>query len=201
MSKISDAKERVLLVASDLFMEFGFKAVSMRQIAQQLGVKPSAIYYHFPDGKDALFQAVIDYNMSHQSDSLREVIANTSDDIAEQLMAVASWFVNQHSVDMMRMLRMDVKQVSDDYEDQLVEKVMDSLMQPLVNIFETAINNQQIRRIDPLVLAGTFIAAMNWATFVVTAERMNKTKSELIDETVSIFLNGILNTADKPPLT
>ncbi|MEO1163540.1 MAG: TetR/AcrR family transcriptional regulator [Chloroflexota bacterium] len=192
MPEISSAKERVLLIASDLFMEFGFKAVSMRQIAQKLEVEPSAIYYHFPQGKSALFDAVIDYNMSHQKENLTQVISEANGEISEKLDAVANWFVNQHSIDMMRILRMDVQQMSEDYEDQIVEKITESLMQPIINVFETAINKQQIRSIDPLVLAGTFIASMNWIGFVVTARRMNKSKTDLIEETVSIFLHGIL---------
>ena len=192
MSKMTSAKERVLVVASELFMEFGFKAVSMRQIAQRLDMKPSAIYYHFPDGKNALFDAVIDHNMSQQKASLDEAIANTSSDLSQQLVAIANWFVNQHSVDMMRLLRMDVQHVSEDYEDQIVQKITESLMQPLIDVFQKANNTAQIRPLDPLILAGTFIASMNWISFVITAERMNKSKSALIDETVSIFLNGIL---------
>ena len=41
-------RERALAVALDLFSREGYDAVSMRQIAEELGVSKAALYHHFP---------------------------------------------------------------------------------------------------------------------------------------------------------
>lgn len=59
MAGQSQAKyQRVLQVAQDLFMKFGYKAVSMDQIAHQASVSKMSIYKYFST-KDELFSAVL----------------------------------------------------------------------------------------------------------------------------------------------
>lgn len=44
-------------------MAQGYNATSVRQIAEAAGCTDAALYYHFRDGKRALFQAVIESNL------------------------------------------------------------------------------------------------------------------------------------------
>ena len=52
-------RSRILDAAFDLFVDHGFAAVSMREIAVRSGVTKSLIHHHF-GGKDALWDAVKD---------------------------------------------------------------------------------------------------------------------------------------------
>lgn len=54
-------KEKIMQTAAELFEEHGYREVSMRKIAQQLGYSHGAIYYHFKD-KAELFSAMIAHN-------------------------------------------------------------------------------------------------------------------------------------------
>lgn len=54
-----DTRREILDAALDLFAEHGFSGTSMRQIAQAVGVRESALYHHFPS-KDALFAFLAD---------------------------------------------------------------------------------------------------------------------------------------------
>ncbi len=51
-------QEKILFTAAEMFVEEGYKAVSMRRIAQALGYSHGAIYYHFKD-KAELFGAIV----------------------------------------------------------------------------------------------------------------------------------------------
>ncbi len=63
-----------------LFAEQGFRAISMRQIADAVGISKAAIYYHFKD-KEELFLAILESYLSdlatlideaaHQGDTCR----------------------------------------------------------------------------------------------------------------------------------
>jgi AcrR family transcriptional regulator len=50
----SGTRERILNAALDLFVEHGFDATSLRQIADQLGITKAALYYHFASKDDIL---------------------------------------------------------------------------------------------------------------------------------------------------
>ncbi len=60
MSTRTNRRAVILEAASRLFMEHGYTATSVRQIAEAAGVTEAALYYHFKEGKRALLQAVIE---------------------------------------------------------------------------------------------------------------------------------------------
>src|SRR5215472_13069579 len=49
----------ILMAAKELFFAKGYKGVSMKEIADAVQVMPSALYYHFPQGKEDLFTKMI----------------------------------------------------------------------------------------------------------------------------------------------
>ena len=49
---------QILDTAQDLFLRYGYQGLSMRQIAEAVGVTKPALYYYFQD-KEQLFLAVI----------------------------------------------------------------------------------------------------------------------------------------------
>lgn len=63
MSERVNRRTQILEAAATLFVEHGYKATSIRQIADMVSCTEAAIYYHFKDGKQALFQAVVEANM------------------------------------------------------------------------------------------------------------------------------------------
>lgn len=54
-----ETKDRILLKAEELFMQFGIRSVSMDDIANNLGVSKKTLYQYFAD-KDDLVEAVVD---------------------------------------------------------------------------------------------------------------------------------------------
>lgn len=58
-----ELKERILDAARELFVERGYEAVTMRQIAEAIEYSPTAIYLHFED-KLALVRSLCDRDFS-----------------------------------------------------------------------------------------------------------------------------------------
>lgn len=56
-------KEKIFDVSIDLFSQKGFDAVSVREIAREVGIRESSIYNHYKN-KEAILDAIIDYFMS-----------------------------------------------------------------------------------------------------------------------------------------
>lgn len=55
---MSSARDRVTATALKMFSERGFAAVSMRDLARELGIQAPSLYSHYPS-KDALLEATI----------------------------------------------------------------------------------------------------------------------------------------------
>src|ERR1700759_2223729 len=55
-------KQRILEKATQLFMRYGIRSITMDEIAAQLGISKKTIYQFFTD-KDAMVEAVVDEEM------------------------------------------------------------------------------------------------------------------------------------------
>jgi AcrR family transcriptional regulator len=90
-------KERIFEVALDLFAQKGFDAVSMREIAQAVGIKKASLYSHF-SGKDELLEQLFNYplvrltNIVPYSQDTEQMIVSMG---AEGFMTMASDVFNQ----------------------------------------------------------------------------------------------------------
>ncbi len=56
-------RDMILEAAARLFMEQGYSATSIRQIAEAVGCTEAALYYHFKEGKRGLLGVVIEAYM------------------------------------------------------------------------------------------------------------------------------------------
>jgi AcrR family transcriptional regulator len=79
-----DIKERIQGKAHELFMRYGFRSVSMDDIASQLGMSKKTIYQYFAD-KDELVDAVIE-NEVIQTHKDCEFCKKNSKDAIDELM-------------------------------------------------------------------------------------------------------------------
>ncbi|MDP4265451.1 MAG: TetR/AcrR family transcriptional regulator [Bacteroidota bacterium] len=58
-----DPKERILVKAEELFMQYGVRSISMDDIANHLGMSKKTLYQYYAD-KDELVDAVVDGHIS-----------------------------------------------------------------------------------------------------------------------------------------
>ncbi len=58
----SDTRQHILEEATRLFVAEGYVGLSMRRLAEQVGVSKAGLYYHFKD-KEALFLAILTDNL------------------------------------------------------------------------------------------------------------------------------------------
>ena len=75
-------KEIVLKKALELFIKNGFKAVTMDDIAKELGISKKTIYQHF-SGKDELVKATVDYVFVSATDKMKSIAGNCETPIHE----------------------------------------------------------------------------------------------------------------------
>ncbi len=68
-------RERILGAAQRLFVEQGYKGLSMREIAEAVGVSKPALYHYFTD-KEALFLAILESYLDSMEVVVRDACAS-----------------------------------------------------------------------------------------------------------------------------
>lgn len=81
---------RVFAAARQLFLNHGYAAVSMQQIADAVGIKKASLYYHFASKED-LYKAVIEAEVAGLLDGIAEAAAMQGPfpDLLEQIVRAA----------------------------------------------------------------------------------------------------------------
>ena len=76
-----NTKERIFDVALDLFSKKGYDSVSLREIAEEVGIKKSSIYSHYPS-KEAILMDIFEYltNLFEYDELLNNEELNLSSD-------------------------------------------------------------------------------------------------------------------------
>ncbi|MGB5097214.1 MAG: helix-turn-helix domain-containing protein, partial [Porticoccaceae bacterium] len=86
----SKARTQILEQTIHLFAAAGFAGVSMRQVAEHVGVTPAALYHHFAD-KEQLYLDTVKYAFRAKTAAARKIVAAAGDPFAS-LEAFLLWF-------------------------------------------------------------------------------------------------------------
>ncbi len=68
---------RILDAAEKLFAAQGYQGTSLREIAQQVGIKEPGLYNHFK-GKQGLYSAVLDRALSPMAEAMESLFGSAS---------------------------------------------------------------------------------------------------------------------------
>lgn len=101
-----EVKENIVQGASELFMRYGIKSISMDDIARHLSISKKTIYQHFED-KDELVYSVVEMEIKNDVKRLT-IITEQSTDILDELMKTAM-YMKEHLSNMNPSLLYDLK--------------------------------------------------------------------------------------------
>ena len=87
-----DSKARILAFASELFLKYGVRSVTMDDLAQQMAISKKTIYLSFRNKKE-LVKAVADQYFKKEMDISEDIIKQSSDAI-DELVRIVTWSVN-----------------------------------------------------------------------------------------------------------
>jgi len=141
-------KQHLLEVAEQLFTEYGYQAVSIRDIAQASGVTNAALYYHFPN-KEALFDEVIEYHANKLAQRLQEAGAD-ADTPRVQLAAMLTEYAAH--VSERRSPLFSLRRKPDKVHREQVEKqhgrLVGRMLAPLEDVLQSATSQGELRQIS-----------------------------------------------------
>lgn len=117
----SSGRARILEQARRLFLEQGYAAVSMQQIADAAGVNKATLYHHFRDKED-LFLAVFGAELARIEGAVREALTDAGT-LRQRLQRVAAWFLASPDCDVGRLLAELKRHVGEERRAELHRRV------------------------------------------------------------------------------
>lgn len=200
----STAKDRVMQAAEELFMERGYAAITLRDIADVLEIRQASLYYHFPNGKEELYVAVVSAVFSRHAIGIADVLQSSAQPIQTKLKAIADWFVNQSAVNLLGMMHADMPALSLESQEQLYTAASQSIFLPIRQIIQDAVERQEIRTVNPDLITGSFLAILDGiryrksqlehqGTRTDSGTETNEPSSEvMVIEVIDLLMHGML---------
>ncbi|MFB2768986.1 TetR/AcrR family transcriptional regulator [Pelatocladus sp. BLCC-F211] len=184
----NSSKEVVINVAQQLFAARGYASVTLKDIADRLGIKQASLYYHFPGGKEDLFMEVTIRHLEQQRQGLEQIIAKMSSlELEECLNQVAKWLLAQPPLHISRLINSDLPALPKEKADQ-IQSVMDSSIVPA--IAELFARYQHNLRAEPFYVAATFLAVIE--PIHIFKHYSPNGEDLMIAKSINLFLHGAM---------
>lgn len=190
-----DPRERLLDAAERLFARRGYKTVTLRDIAREVGIHHSSVYHHVPGGKEELFVEVTERSLRHHRAGLERAIAQAPGGIRAALYAVAAWLLAQPPMDIVRLTHSDMPEINPAHARRLSEYALEALIGPIAVALERARHAGEIRSGDrDLGLAAGAILAMIESLYAIPEEVVassNLSRLALAHDLIDMLLDGL----------
>jgi AcrR family transcriptional regulator len=188
LSKGERTRQSVLQAAYDLFLEQGYAATSMREIAGRAGLALGGIYNHFA-GKEAIFaELIID---RHPFQQILPVLLNTP--------GAAQTMVSElgKRPDFIKLMFIEIVEFNGRNMPNILEHVLPQVL-PLLEKFNR--KNKVLRPMPPFIFFRAFLGL--FFSYYMTELFLSNSpvvllQGNALDHFVEIFLHGIM--VDKEP--
>lgn len=188
---ISDSRQRLLDMAQALFHERGYRAVTMQDIARELGIRQASLYYHVPQGKEQLFVEVATRGFEQHRLGLHSALDQADPTLESQLTAAARWFASQPSMNLLGMMHADMPALNDENHRLLNQLAARCLFEPVSAAFEAAVARDEIRPMQPDLMAGAFLALMDGIAYSSDHQPGTPPRLVMAEAIISILLDGL----------
>jgi AcrR family transcriptional regulator len=185
--------EKILQTAYTLFLQQGYTATSMRQVAEKAGIGKATIYHHFPD-KQSIALALLEKTNANMDSALTLVRAE-QDPRQRIRVAVMAYFNSLlKSLDIMQIVRRELPDGRTHIQAGFSNFFQESLAL-LIDAIQRGIEQGVFRPVNPEKAAKTFMA-MIIGNFAMTY--LGGARPQLSEETATAFLEIYLQGIAAP---
>lgn len=185
----NSSKETVLDAAEQLFAVRGYTSVTLKHLADKLGMKQASLYYHFPLGKEDLYVEVMLRHLEHRRSVLERLISQAEPTLRGCLLEVGVWLIQQLPLHAGRMFVSDLPELSPDKAAQLEASIYGCIFAPIEGIFIQHRHQLKTQFQSNLgFIGGTFLCSLE--SLYTFKQYGSKTDEELVSDLVDLLLLG-----------
>ncbi|HEY2979936.1 MAG TPA: TetR/AcrR family transcriptional regulator [Anaerolineales bacterium] len=197
VSKGERTRQVILDAAYDLFMEHGFHATSMRQIAEAAGLALGGIYNHF-SSKEQIFAAIVRAKHPYRQ-ILPHMLAAEGETVEEFVHNAAQAMLAElgKRPDFLKLMFIEIVE----FNGQHVSLLLKDIAPQILPIFERLVRvRKNLRPIHPAILMRSFLGM--FFSFYVTELFLGSSilgklmPKDSFEKFVDIYLHGILKNPE-----
>ena len=193
LTKGERTRQTIEDTAYELFLEQGYSATSMRQIAERAGIALGGIYNHFKS-KDEIFQElIID---QHPYMKILPIIQNAPGDTTEEFIRNSARAVQEElgsNPDFIKLMFIEVVEFNGKHFQKLYETIFPQVL-PLLQRFIAP--GSSVRKIPLPQLIRAFVGSIMsfyLTEFLMTSPELPSELREMqLEDYLDIFMHGIL---------
>lgn len=186
----SEARERVLVAAEQLFAEKGYGPVTLRQIGAKAGLNHSSLYHHVPGGKEELFIEVMERLYERHRVAIEQALGHSSSDLRNQLYALADWLLSQPPLDLVRLEYVDMPEISHLAGQRLSDAAYRTFQVPLIQALVAAQARGEILDHDFDLVSGGLVGMIE-SLFAVSEQVAGKERRTMARRLIDMMLDGL----------
>lgn len=180
---------KILSVASDLFMEKGFKNTSTREIAEHCKITQPNLYHHFKNKKE-LYIAVIEQLTNNVQKDLAVIIEKPLP-AEEKLRKMIHVLLEKHPTNLFLMLHDMFIEMEVEYRSTLYKIFKQTYINSLAAVFTHEKSTVQLREGVSVEDATRFVLYNVSSILSIQTTYQRKTKKEDVEKFVDLMLNGL----------
>ncbi len=188
--KKGNQREEILRQATGLFIAHGYSGLSMRRIAEAVGISKAGIYYHFRD-KESLFLSILEDHLAEMAALMDQVTAEEEGSIgriAQVIKAILHQPAEKRSI--IRLAMQEIPHLDPETRQRFSRMYEELFTRKLRDLVMEGIKRGELKAVDPEVATWALLGVMLPFFYSRDANRLQVT-DEVIDQVVKIFLTGI----------
>lgn len=192
LSESAAVPERIVEEATRLFVARGYTSISMREIAEAVGVSKAGLYYHFKD-KEALFLAILTANLDHLGSLIqaaRQQGATARAQVSGMLHAIFDQAPNQRAI--IRLASQEMMHLSQEARAEFGRAYQTKFIHQVEEILRGGVGRGELKPVNVQV-ATWILLGMAYPFFYPAHEHELGGVNEALDLMVNIFFDGLAN--------
>lgn len=184
----SPRKLEIISVASTLFKEKGYSAVTMRDIAKAMGIKAASLYNHIKNKEEILTFIII--SLAEEFIEGLDMVKDSNENCEEKLKQIISLHVDitSRNTNGMASLNNDWMHLKDRLDDYLVVRV--EYENTFRDIIKEGIKNNEIKNLNPDIMLFSILSTLR-SLYIWIPQKEEMDSALLAFNLSEVLLKGI----------
>ncbi|HSN77564.1 MAG TPA: TetR/AcrR family transcriptional regulator [Anaerolineae bacterium] len=183
-----DVPQQILQEATRLFVDRGYHGLSMREIAEAVGVSKAGLYYHFRDKED-LFLAILTNNLDRLEQTIRQAgqAATVRAQVEQFVTEIFQWAPEQRAI--IRLASQEMDHLSQQGVAEFTRLYHAKFIGQIQALLAAGIARGELRPMDP-ILATWLLLGMMYPFFYSAHAGEMSASDQAVQLMLAIFFDG-----------